>query len=899
MTEEVVKSVAKLTLLRAGCYNFRSCGRFSKEQPFHIIDFTKITNLLAVSQENGDGKSTLYKHLIDYCITGANSVKDDNLDALVNSANRKEGMRAFHEWHFAGNVYRCDRGRGKLECFDIFKQINGEWVEIPDLPVKGADRQALLYALMGLERSSAKDILEATVILGVEKFKSFLNLKTQERKDIFEPYFGLTIFSKLNEQAKSKRTGVILEQKQTGLEITDLNLKVALAEQATTHSAEDKNTLEVNWEAREAVLKEQVSNGKRELEEALKVDAGGAELNDVHNKAHYNLCWKVEELNHNLKTDLGALGEFEINEKDEVLTKLSADLYVIDQSIELAKEDVAEKASSLDGDITRVIDQAKKDIEVVNKDHEDMVTHTKTTHETFLKYSEERIEATTNSVEITTLDLERSHEVCEKSGEYLNEKKLELNELTIKESQYKDKIQRMEEGKASLLNKLEVEKEKMQGLVSLGACPCCMQHVSAEYVQELREGIEVTIAPIQKDIDILDERIASGNLKVQELNVVGVAVEMQEASTEYDKNLTLVTQCKSLLVTHEQKLKDLHVERESNIQQTENSLLQLHSQHQQKIAKLQSVLDTTESEVKTVMGEVEAKYKQLLESKPQQVENILQQIEDRKLAMSGEHGGKETHLKSVHKLAVENINKQIEILDTQLEKDLQQLVTDKGREVNLQQESLIGAEETLKEEDTAFKSKLQTSELKVSSAEMHLHKLSGKLAGLNMLHDQQQHDIEDWDNLLLTISEKEGKSDVVARFLPKFTKNINKYLHALNLFIDLQVDSTFKLSMNCPERTGQTLNSLSVGQKSRINVAILLALRDVASERCGLECNVLVLDEILSNFSENGTVEVVNMLKERFSDLSLVVISQNKTTYSELFDDVAEYKLSGGFTTKV
>ena len=889
---------SKLMILRLGCYNFRSCGKYSEEQPYHIIDFTKMTNsLLVVADQNGAGKSTLYKHLLDYCLTGKNSVADDKVDALLNSINRKQGMSTFMEWHFAGTTYRSERGRGKTKQFDIFKQVDGEWILIPDLPAKDSERQTLLYSLTGLEEDTAEAVIESTMVLGVEKFKGFLSLKAQEKRDLFEPIFGCSIFSQWNETAKAERTKVILEQKQTGLEIADLDLKVALAEQAVQHAYQERNTLEITWEARKEVLKAEVSNHTAALKEALEVDTEGLELNDIHSKAHYTLCWKVEELNHSLVKDLGDLGEFVIDDKDKVLVSLDNQLADIDQNIGCARKDVMDKKSSLDGDITRVIDQTKEDITTEESEHKEAVDLLETAHKSAIETSKGLIEFTMNAVEASELDLTRTQEFCEKGCEYFNNKEIELNKVTEKEEQYTDKIQRMNEAKSFILNKVDIENEKVDGLVHMGECPACKQHISEEYVQELRSDIETNIVELQKEVDVLDERISAGSLKVEELKREDIILELREAEEVYDKNLNLVTLGEDVLTNHKKELQDLQTKEVSTIQQYENIKLNLISTHQQKVAKFQSILDTTESQVRSVMGGVEAKYKQLLEAKPIQVANILQQIEDRKEAMKGDHGGKERNLKEIHKLAVENTETQIEALDSQLVRDLQALVDNKDRDINLKEASVAASEGTLGLEKSTFESKLQTAELKASSADLHLHKLSGKLTGLNMLHDKQQKDIEDWDNVLLMISEKEGKGDVISYYLPELNKNINKYLNALGMFINVKVDNTFNITMEDDTRVGQSLNSLSVGQKSRVNLSIMLALRDVATSRNGMECNVMVLDEILGNFNEQGVVEVVGMLKEKFADLNLIVISQNKTLYAEYFDDVREYGLRSGFTT--
>jgi DNA repair exonuclease SbcCD ATPase subunit len=153
------------------------------------------------------------------------------------------------------------------------------------------------------------------------------------------------------------------------------------------------------------------------------------------------------------------------------------------------------------------------------------------------------------------------------------------------------------------------------------------------------------------------------------------------------------------------------------------------------------------------------------------------------------------------------------------------------------------------------------------------------------------------DHAILLCGDSEAKADVVKQYIPELNRNVNKYLRELDLMIEVEFDSEFNLTMDDSERRGQSLHSLSAGQKGRLDLSIRLALRNLASNKQSVECNYLLLDEILECFSEDGTLDVCEMLKAKFSNLNLCIISQKNAMMKDIFQDVVCYGLKNEFTT--
>lgn len=170
------------------------------------------------------------------------------------------------------------------------------------------------------------------------------------------------------------------------------------------------------------------------------------------------------------------------------------------------------------------------------------------------------------------------------------------------------------------------------------------------------------------------------------------------------------------------------------------------------------------------------------------------------------------------------------------------------------------------------------------------------LSGLSDERLVQDELLQDLNHVLYFLKDDQTKARIISLYLPFLNSKINEYLEAMNMFLDIQVDDTFDITMGTAGRKGQSLFSLSSGQRVRVNIAITMALRDVANLKASVQCNILVFDEVLENLSERGVQECIEMLKYKFSTNNLFVISQREQEFQEYFQHNIRYGLRNGQT---
>lgn len=888
---------AKLMVLRVGCYNFRSVGVFSKKQPYHIVDYTDINNQFVGATGNGQGKSSLQKHLLDYCLTGGNSVENDVLDALINSANKKQGMSTFIEVHCNGEFYKSVRGRGKMKAFDIFKLVNGEWEEIPNLPVSDRDRQSVWYSLLGLDKNTAEVIISNTISLGIERFKGLLSMKADERRKLLEPIFGVTVFSDMNKEAKSRRASTTIEQKQVLLEITALDTKVALAEQSVEYTKKEQHTLEADREAKLEVLADKVNKCTAEYENALQLDTGGSELHIKFEEDSLSLAESKVVLTKKLESDLESLGEFKIDPEDKVLTKLHSDLYVIDQEIELAENDLQEKQDGLGEEIATTVSDIKERLNSCKIDNTEKLT---SLEKTFVKDEnnlKDLIETESNALTLliarqagyvaAELEARNVYESLQKNYE----------EAVAKELKYKTNIDKLKDARVFVSNKIAIEESNLQGLSHAGQCPSCKQHISEDYISQCKTEINAKLLELREEFDLYNHRVTKGEEAI-------IGLSLSSLKNSLNSSFADLQQAKLLCENNNVQTKELRVNRlQTELGNLVNGYaqdkLKIESEYERITNSLNSKLNSVEYDVAKTLGKYQANLDQLVANKPSREANLLQQIKDREEALKGEFGGKERNLQKVYEVECKSLDDKLKSLESNLHRDLDGLIKDKGLKVMQTGLALKQATEDETTEIENYTRKVEKLEAKLFSEEANLSKLVYKLEEFNALHNKLEQDIVDYNHLLQLISDDEGKAEVLKNFMPEFNRDINRYLGDMELFLDVTVNEKFDITMSTENRDGQTINSLSVGQKCRINLSIILALRDMSTRLSGVDCNVLILDEVLSGFHEDEVPLVIELLKHKFTDKSLIVIGQNKSSYSEHFDKTVIYSLVNGFTREV
>jgi DNA repair exonuclease SbcCD ATPase subunit len=141
------------------------------------------------------------------------------------------------------------------------------------------------------------------------------------------------------------------------------------------------------------------------------------------------------------------------------------------------------------------------------------------------------------------------------------------------------------------------------------------------------------------------------------------------------------------------------------------------------------------------------------------------------------------------------------------------------------------------------------------------------------------------------------KSKIVKQYVPIMNKFINKYLSALDFFVNFELDENFEETIKSRHRDEFSYESFSEGEKMRLNLAILFAWRAVAKLRNSINTNILVLDEVFdSSLDVNGTDEFMKMLNGLTSDTNTFIISHKTDSLTDKFENILRFTKHKNFS---
>jgi DNA repair exonuclease SbcCD ATPase subunit len=161
----------------------------------------------------------------------------------------------------------------------------------------------------------------------------------------------------------------------------------------------------------------------------------------------------------------------------------------------------------------------------------------------------------------------------------------------------------------------------------------------------------------------------------------------------------------------------------------------------------------------------------------------------------------------------------------------------------------------------------------------------------DVLSDASQYE------MLRTILKDDGiKSVIIKEYMSLINSKINEYLQAMDFYINMFLDENFKESFGAIHKENFTMNNLSTGQKARVNIAIWLALLEVASIKNSVVSNVIMMDEILENVDAEGVTHVMNLFKDKLADKNIFLVTQRFNEFEDLFRSSIQFKIDQGFT---
>ncbi len=879
--------LSKLVFQRARAKNFRSIGNEWME-----FDFNTHLSTLVVSDDNGSGKSTLCVWVPYFALFGKPYNKKEKIGALVNTATGKD-LEVELYFSVRGFSYKIHRGY-KPALFDIYKMVGGEWVRHE---TKAGQQQDDLDKIINIDAS----ILEKTMILGLDKYVPFVDLDTPQRRDMVERVWDLGVFSVMLEDTKRQRATVRRDLEQTHNEITLKEQERDQANEALGNVKGFKETLADNVSELETL--QQTLTGKE-----AKIPELEAQLQSVKDSAAEGIT-EAEARLQDIKLEVAA--EFKAEGE-----KLRADLEEAKKEGERLEDEAANEFVSIltdrKGELQKVTETTQAESTELNK------TIAARVAELQANMADVTVEAEKQRDAILAETFDRTAGPEYLQGVEAGDKKEKLQEIQVSIQYNIDEANKRKrdaelrlKGHVTELNvaqnqrnivesKLEEFQQAEKKLAETGTCSHCLQEIGetaiALYresvasektkwnnaltelaeketaVEELIAAVEGELKKIDNDLALLEKELSTSEEKIRELTDIEsellriVDSRQLKFETERDSRAANIFD----KVRAEAKAASTEYVHEAKALQAE-----LKSKHDELLNSAKLAVDTVQAELEAKVAQAQTKATELA-SEAQAAFNTWQQRAG--AAIAERTAGVKAEIDTLKKTSQ---HEQDTITDG---------ITSLQREIRVAVSAIEEKERTNESLRSRIETMEQTNQSKFDDAITHLEELGA-------LYQATTRRGEHLDYLISELGDNAAKREIIARYIPFLNSKINEYMAAMGLSVGFKMDEAFKIEFQSPDRKNQTIYSLSNGQRTRMNISILFALRDIANLKNTTATNLLVLDEILDPVSEQGIREAVEMLRNKFSDTNIVVISQRKQEFMEYFDHTITYGLKGGFTT--
>lgn len=171
---------------------------------------------------------------------------------------------------------------------------------------------------------------------------------------------------------------------------------------------------------------------------------------------------------------------------------------------------------------------------------------------------------------------------------------------------------------------------------------------------------------------------------------------------------------------------------------------------------------------------------------------------------------------------------------------------------------------------------------------------------LGKLSDDKAELLRDKDalNVASIILKDTGiKAKIIKQYVPVINRLINKYLSAMDFFVNFEMDENFEEKIKSRFRDEFSYASFSEGEKMRINLAILFTWRAIARLRNSASTNLLIMDEVLDgSLDSNGTDEFLKIINNLTLDTNTFIISHKVDQMVDKFANVIKFEKHKNFS---
>ena len=192
---------------------------------------------------------------------------------------------------------------------------------------------------------------------------------------------------------------------------------------------------------------------------------------------------------------------------------------------------------------------------------------------------------------------------------------------------------------------------------------------------------------------------------------------------------------------------------------------------------------------------------------------------------------------------------------------------------------------------------MQSEDQDTSELSGKLDELKQELEACQTRREQLSTEKSVLDIAQLILKDSGIKTKIIKQYVPVMNKLINKYLAAMDFFVQFELDENFNETIKSRFRDEFSYASFSEGEKMRIDLALLFTWRAIAKLRNSVSTNLLIMDEVFdSSLDSTGTEEFLKILNTLVDDANIFIISHKGDQLFDKFHSVIKFEKVKNFS---
>lgn len=149
--------------------------------------------------------------------------------------------------------------------------------------------------------------------------------------------------------------------------------------------------------------------------------------------------------------------------------------------------------------------------------------------------------------------------------------------------------------------------------------------------------------------------------------------------------------------------------------------------------------------------------------------------------------------------------------------------------------------------------------------------------------------IDVYNTIIQVLSDTGVKQAIISNYIDYINQQLAVYLERFNFNFSIEFDSEFNDTILMDFRDQVQYESLSEGQKARLEFCILMVWRDIARTRNSVSTNLLSIDELFdSALDDSGMQDMIDVLKGEQGNIFVISHKNVKSMFEHIYEITKE-----------